>query len=155
MNFKEKAVLFLATGFNTGNIPFTPGTFGTVLGLPLCFVLSQINFPSAVFGCGIFILLAIWISDRAHKILKLEDPGCIVVDEVAGIMITLLGIPINLLYMIAGFVIFRAIDIFKPFPIRFLEEKFSGGIGIVIDDVAAGIYSNLILRVFLYLKDSY
>ena len=71
------------------------------------------------------------------------------------IMITLFGIPLNLLYMILGFVIFRAIDIFKPFPIRFLEKNFSGGIGIVIDDVAAGIYSNLVLRVFLYLKDSY
>ncbi len=155
MNFKEKAVLFLATGLKTGDIPFAPGTMGTVLGLPLCFFLSQIDVSIAAFGSVIFIFLAIWISGRAQKILKLDDPGCIVVDEISGIMIALLGIPFNLFNMVLGFFIFRGIDIFKPFPIRYLENKISGGLGIVIDDVVAGIYSNLIIRFFLYLNWSF
>ena len=155
MNFKEKTVLFLATGFKAGNMPFAPGTFGTVLGLPLCFLLSKIDFPIAMMGGAIFVLLTIWISHRAQKILKLNDPRCIVVDEISGFMITLLGIPFNLISSALGFIIFRIIDIAKPFPIRFLEKKITGGMGIVMDDVVAGIYGNMLVRIILHLKETY
>ena len=97
----------------------------------------------------IFILCAIWIASEAEKILKTEDPGCIVIDEIAGIILTLSGLPFNITSVTAGFLVFRALDIWKPYPIRFLENKLSGGIGIVLDDVAAGILSNLILRFLL------
>jgi phosphatidylglycerophosphatase A len=97
----------------------------------------------------IAILCAIWIANEAEKILKTEDPGCIVIDEIAGIILTLFGLPFNIISVTAGFLVFRALDIWKPYPIRFLENKFSGGIGIVLDDVAAGILSNLILRVVI------
>jgi phosphatidylglycerophosphatase A len=149
MNFKQKTVMFLATGCYIGNISFAPGTFGSVLGLLLCFFLSKINFSIAVLLTLIFILSAIWIADKAEKILGEKDPGCIVIDEIAGIILTLSGLPFNITSMIAGFLVFRALDIWKPYPIRLLENKFSGGIGIVLDDVAAGIFSNVILRVFL------
>jgi len=149
MNFKQKSVMFLATGCYIGNISFAPGTFGSVLGLPLCFFLSKIDFSMAVLLTLIFILCAIWIASEAEKILKTEDPGCIVIDEIAGIILTLSGLPFNITSVTAGFLIFRALDIWKPYPIRFLENKFSGGIGIVLDDVVAGILSNLILRVFM------
>jgi len=149
MNFKQKSVMFLATGCYIGNISFAPGTFGSVLGLPLCFFLSKIDFSIAVLLTLIFILCAIWIASEAEKILKTEDPGCIVIDEIAGIILTLSGLPFNITSVTAGFLIFRALDIWKPYPIRFLENKFSGGIGIVLDDVVAGILSNLILRVFM------
>jgi phosphatidylglycerophosphatase A len=94
-------------------------------------------------------LFAIWIAHEAEKILETEDPGCIVIDEIAGIILTLFGLPFNITSVSAGFLIFRTLDIWKPFPIRFLENKFSGGIGIVIEDVVSGIMSNLILRVFI------
>ncbi len=149
MNIKQKSVMFLATGCYIGNISFAPGTFGSVLGLPLCFFLSKIDFSIAVLLTLIFILCAIWIASEAEKILKTEDPGCIVIDEIAGIILTLSGLPFNITSVTAGFLIFRALDIWKPYPIRFLENKFSGGIGIVLDDVVAGILSNLILRVFM------
>jgi phosphatidylglycerophosphatase A len=149
MSFKQKSVMFLATGCYIGNISFAPGTFGSVLGLPLCFFLSKIDFSIAVLLTLIFILCAIWIASEAEKILKTEDPGCIVIDEIAGIILTLSGLPFNIISVTAGFLIFRALDIWKPYPIRLLEDKFSGGIGIVLDDVAAGILSNLILRVFM------
>jgi phosphatidylglycerophosphatase A len=149
MSIKQKSVMFLATGCYIGNISFAPGTFGSVLGLPLCFFLSKIDFSIAVLLTLIFILCAIWIASEAEKILKTEDPGCIVIDEIAGIILTLSGLPFNITSVTAGFLIFRALDIWKPYPIRFLENKFSGGIGIVLDDVVAGILSNLILRVFI------
>jgi phosphatidylglycerophosphatase A len=149
MNFKQKTVMFLATGCYIGNISFAPGTFGSVLGLLLCFFLSKIDFSIAVLLTLIFILSAIWIAGEAEKILGEEDPGCIVIDEIAGIILTLSGLPFNITSMTAGFLIFRALDIWKPYPIRLLENKFSGGIGIVLDDVVAGILSNVILRVFL------
>ena len=149
MNFKQKTVMFLATGCYIGNISFAPGTFGSVLGLLLCFFLSKINFSIAVLLTLIFILSAIWIAGEAEKILGEEDPGCIVIDEIAGIILTLSGLPFNITSMTVGFLIFRVLDIWKPYPIRLLENKFSGGIGIVLDDVVAGILSNVILRVFI------
>ena len=149
MNFKQKSVMFLATGCYIGNISFAPGTFGSVLGLLLCFFLSKIDFSIAVLLTLIFILCAIWIANEAEKILEAKDPGCIVIDEIAGIILTLSGLPFNITSVTLGFLIFRALDIWKPYPIRLLENKFSGGIGIVLDDVAAGILSNFILRIFI------
>ena len=149
MNFKEKSVIFIATGCYIGNISFAPGTFGTVFGILLCFFLSKIDFSIAVLLMLIFILCAIWIANEAEKILEAKDPGCIVIDEIAGIILTLSGLPFNITSVTLGFLIFRALDIWKPYPIRLLENKFSGGIGIVLDDVAAGILSNFILRIFI------
>ena len=149
MNIKQKSVMFLATGCYIGNISFAPGTFGSVLGLPLCFFLSKIDFSIAVLLTLIFILCAIWIANEAEKIFNAKDPGCIVIDEIAGIILTLFGLPFNIISVTAGFLVFRTLDIWKPYPIRLLENKFSGGIGIVLDDVVAGILSNLILRVFM------
>ncbi|MCK4467699.1 MAG: phosphatidylglycerophosphatase A [Desulfobacterales bacterium] len=150
MNFREKSVMFLATGCFIGNIPFAPGTFGTILGLPLCFLLSRTNFSVAVLLTAIFIIFAVLIAHDAEKILKKNDPGCIVVDEIVGLMVTLFGLPFNAVYMLAGFVIFRFFDILKPFPIRLIERKLSGGTAIVMDDVVAGIFSNLVLRVLFF-----
>ena len=138
--------MVLATGFFTGYIPFAPGTFGSIVGLPLCFLLSKTKLPVAILFILVFIFFAIWISNMAEKILKQNDPGCIVIDEIAGIMVTFLGLPFNTISVAAGFVIFRFFDILKPFPIRYIERKFAGGTGIVLDDLMAGVYSNIALR---------
>ena len=146
MNLKQKSVMFLATGCFIGNISFAPGTFGSILGLPLCFLLCKIDFPVAVLLTVIFVFFAIWIAQRAEKILNTEDPGCIVIDEIAGILVTFTGLPFNIISVVFGFLIFRALDIWKPYPISWMERHLSGGAGIVMDDVAAGIFSNLLLR---------
>jgi phosphatidylglycerophosphatase A len=146
MNLKQKSVMFLATGCFIGNISFAPGTFGSILGLPLCFLLCKIDLPVAVLLTVIFVFFAIWIAQRAEKILNTEDPGCIVIDEIAGILVTFTGLPFNMISVAFGFIIFRALDIWKPYPISWIERKLSGGAGIVMDDVAAGIFSNLLLR---------
>jgi phosphatidylglycerophosphatase A len=87
------------------------------------------------------------MAHEAEIILKAEDPGCIVIDEVAGMLVTLIGLPFNMISVFGGFLIFRILDIWKPYPIRFLERKLSGGVGIVMDDVVAGVLGNIILRV--------
>ncbi len=155
MNFREKAVLFLATGFYVGNIPPAPGTLGSLIGLPLCFLLAGIQLPPAIILAVLFIGFAVWIAHAAEKTLKKKDPGCIVIDEVAGMVVTLIGLPFNLTTAVIGFIIFRILDILKPFPIRTLDKRLAGGIGIVADDVVAGIFANIILRVLLYISDKY
>ncbi len=155
MNFREKSVIFLATGFFAGNIPIAPGTVGTIVGLLFCFFLSGVNLLYAVIFQIVFIIFAIWIANEAERMLKKKDPGSIVIDEMAGIMVTLLGLPFNVISVISGFFIFRFLDIIKPFPIRTIENKFSGGAGIVMDDVAAGIIGNCLLRAIFYVTDFY
>ena len=150
MKLRDEAVVFLATGFYIGNIPFAPGTFGSILGLALCFVLAGLKLPLAIIFTVLFIIVAVWIANGAEKVLKKNDPGCIVIDEIAGMAVTLVGLPFNLTTALIGFMIFRILDILKPFPIRSLDKRVSGGVGIVLDDVVAGIFANLLLRILVY-----
>ena len=152
MKFRERAVLFVATGFFIGTVPFAPGTFGTLIGLPVCFLLSRLNLLQSVIYILAFILFAIGIASAAEKILKQKDPGQIVIDEIAGLMVTFAGLPFNLKTALAGFIIFRVFDILKPFPIRLLERSVRGGSGVVLDDVLAGVYGNLIIRLVIYIS---
>ncbi|MBW2409345.1 MAG: phosphatidylglycerophosphatase A [Deltaproteobacteria bacterium] len=151
MQFRDKAVMFLATGGFVGHIPVAPGTFGSLLGIPLCYALARIRLPWAIVGAVGLIVVAIWIAQRAETITNQKDPGQIVIDEIAGMVVTLIGIPFHLTSMVVGFFIFRALDIIKPFPIRSLERRISGGAGVVMDDVFAGIYGNLLVRLVLYI----
>jgi len=150
MNFSEKAAVFLATGFYVGNIPFAPGTFGSLIGLALCFLLAGVQLSAAIIAALLIIGLAIWIANVAARTLKRKDPGCIVIDEIAGMVVTLIGLPFNLTTAVTGFILFRILDILKPFPIRILDKQVSGGLGIVADDVVAGIFANLSLRILLF-----
>jgi phosphatidylglycerophosphatase A len=153
MKAVEKLIMLVASGFNAGYISIAPGTFGAVLGLPICFFLSKMDLLPGLLAVSAFTLFAIWVAGRAQTISGIDDPGCIVIDEVSGLMVALLGLPFSLFYTILGFTFFRLFDIFKPFPIRYLEKKFSGGLGIVIDDVAAGVYSNLLIRIVFIIKE--
>ena len=151
MRFRERAILFVATGFFIGSVPVAPGTFGSLIGLPVCFLLSRLNFLQSLICILVFILFAIGIASAAEKILNQKDPGQIVIDEIAGLMVTLAGLPFNLKTVLAGFIIFRVFDILKPFPIRILERRVGGGSGIVLDDVMAGVYGNLVTRLAIYI----
>ena len=151
MKFGERAVLFVATGFFIGKIPVASGTFGSLIGLPLCFLLSRLDFLQSASVILVFILFAIGIASAAEKILKQKDPGQIVIDEIAGLMVALAGLPFNVKTILAGFIVFRVFDILKPFPIRILDTSVKGGSGVVLDDVLAGIYSNLVVRLGIYI----
>ena len=149
MKLREETVIFLATGFYIGKIPFAPGSLGSLIGLPLSFALAGFLPAPAILCTLLLILLAIYIAGAAEKILKQNDPGCIVIDEIAGMVATLLGLPFNLITVVIGFIIFRILDILKPFPIRTLDKRIPGGLGVVADDVAAGIITNLLLRIII------
>lgn len=146
MNFKGKMILFIATGGYVGKIPFAPGTFGSVAGVLVCFFLSRISVSLAAVFTIALILSAVWVSEHAERILGKKDPGCVVIDEVAGMAVTLIGLPFNALMVCAGFVLFRLLDILKPPPVRTFQENLAGGTGIVMDDVAAGVIGNILLR---------
>lgn len=151
MTFKQKSAMFFATSGFIGNISPIPGTLGSLCGLPICVLLSQMNIAIAVVLTIALILFAVWFSGIAEKELGEVDPGCIVIDEITGMVVTLFGLPLNLLTVIGGFILFRTLDILKPFPISFIERRFTGGTGIVLDDLVAGLAGNMIIRVVLIL----
>ena len=146
MNFRDRAVLLLATGFSVGRIPLAPGTFGSLLGIPLCLVLAEIGLDVMVAAAVAFVLFAVWIAGKAERLIRIKDAPCIVIDEMAGITVAMLGVPLTPLNLTAGFIAFRVLDIIKPFPARYMDAKVAGGWGIVMDDVVAGLYCNLLLR---------
>ena len=149
-----KIAVLLATGGFVGKIPPAPGTLGSLLGLPIYFLLSQVHMIVAGGLTLALIAVAVWSSHRAEAALGAGlDPGCIVIDEIAGMVVALFGLPFNLLTVGAGFLLFRTLDILKPFPISFIERRFSGGIGIVCDDLAAAVAANTIIRTLLLLND--
>ena len=153
MTLRKKTILFLSSGCLLGNMPFAPGSFGTLAGLPICWLLSGIDGWISFFLIVLTVPFAVWIAGEAEKILGKKDPGAIVIDEIVGMILTLAGLPFTATTAGLGFVLFRVLDITKPFPIRYLERRFKGGSGIVLDDMAAGIIANITLRIILQLFD--
>ena len=153
MTLRKKTILFLSSGCLLGNMPFAPGSFGTLAGLPICWLLSGIDVRISFSLIVLSVPCAVWIAGEAEKIIGKKDPGAIVIDEIVGMIFTLAGLPFTAATAGLGFVLFRVLDITKPFPIRFLERRFKGGSGIVLDDMAAGIVANITLRIILQLLD--
>ena len=151
MILKPKAVMFLATGAYVGRIPFASGTFGSLVGLPIVYLLSLVDWRLAAILTAALILFSVRVADLAEKQLKAKDPGCIVIDEIAGMCVAMLAIPLTLTTGIAGFFLFRIFDIIKPPPARQMETILNGGWGVVMDDVVAGIMANIVLRIGLSL----
>ena len=146
MDLTRKLVLGLATGGYVGYIPVAPGTFGSLLGVAAYGLISFLPMPAVFILMAGFTLGAIWISHQAESALEVEDPKQVVIDEIIGMMVALAALPALPIVWIAGFFLFRFFDILKPFPISYLEKRCPGGLGIVIDDVVAGILANILLR---------
>src|SRR6056297_449899 len=146
MDISRRFVLGLATGGYVGYIPIAPGTFGSLIGVIVFWPLSFLELPLILFIMAIFAVVAVWVAHEAESILQVADPGQVVIDEIIGMMAALVALPALPLIWVAGFFFFRFFDILKPFPISYLEKRCPGGLGIVIDDVAAGIFANILLR---------
>ncbi len=144
-------ILFLGSGTYLGYIPLASGTFGTLWGLPIYYWLSALSVWNQVFIVFGSICLAIFIAGAAEKILGVKDPSPVVIDEIAGYMTAMIGLSFSWTVAILGFFIFRIMDIFKPYPIRNIDQNLPGGWGIVLDDVLAGVYTQIILRIVVYL----
>jgi phosphatidylglycerophosphatase A len=142
-------ISLLATGFGVGYSPVAPGTLGTLIAIPVYYFLSAIPSPLYEITLVGFFFLSVWISENAEIFFGKKDDQRIVIDEMMGFLITMLWVPKTTRFILIGFFLFRLFDILKPFPIRHLEKKFKGGFGVVLDDVMAGAYGNIILH-FLY-----
>ena len=135
----------LATGFGSGYAPFAPGTAGSAVGLLLFWPLASLAWPGQLAACAAVFLVGVAAGGRVARSLGVEDPGLVVVDEVAGQWITLTALPFTPAVALAGFVLFRLMDVVKPWPARDLE-RLPGGWGIMTDDAMAAVYAQLALR---------
>ena len=138
--------MFIATGCYSGYLPKVPGTWGSVVGLALFFLLHKLSIPVYLAVTAATFLLGIFAAGEAEKIMDYKDPGLVVIDEIVGMLITMIAAPAAPLVMVLGFIIFRIFDILKPFPISLIDQRLHGGIGIMLDDIIAGIYSLIILQ---------
>jgi len=128
----------LAFGFGSGLAPVAPGTFGTLAALPLWWLLAQLPPAGYLMATLAAAVGGIWLCGRAARALGEHDHPGIVWDEVAGLLVTLAFIPPEWPWVVAGFLLFRLFDIVKPWPIRVLDQRVAGGIGIMADDLVAG-----------------
>jgi len=145
-------ILILATGFGVGYAPIAPGTVGTLIAVPIYYFLSNISSPVYEITLVGFFFLSVWISESAEIFFGKKDDRRIVIDEIMGFLITMVWVPKTAILIVIGFFLFRFFDILKPFPIRRLEKGLKGGYGVVLDDVMAGVYANIVLQIILVIK---
>ncbi|MFN2427508.1 MAG: phosphatidylglycerophosphatase A [Candidatus Binatia bacterium] len=141
-----RLAVVLATGFGSGLSPFAPGTAGTLVAVPLALLLLPAGFFAQALVVAVVIAASIWSAGVAAPTFGLKDPGQIVVDEIAGFFVTVAFLPTSWTTLAAGFLLFRLFDIWKPPPCRW-AETLPGGLGIVSDDLLAGLYANFVIRV--------
>jgi phosphatidylglycerophosphatase A len=143
-------VHFLAFGFGSGLAPFAPGTFGTLAAIPLYLLMQSLSLPLYLLITAIVCLVGIWICGKSSELLGVHDHSGIVWDEFAGYFVTMIAAPAGWVWIIFGFALFRLFDIWKPWPISVLDKQVHGGLGIMVDDILAGIFSFAILQLTAY-----
>ncbi|OGT51876.1 MAG: phosphatidylglycerophosphatase [Gammaproteobacteria bacterium RIFCSPHIGHO2_12_FULL_42_13] len=141
---------FIACGFGVGAIPFLPGTFGTLLGIPIILLLT--HFSTITYGiiCTLLFFLGILLTGKTNHDFKTEDHPAVVFDEVATFPVVLLGLPVNWQYLLMGFVLFRIFDILKPWPISWVDENIHDGFGVMLDDLLAALATLAVLHAIYY-----
>lgn len=144
-------VHFLAFGFGTGLAPFAPGTFGSLPGILLFWLTMDYGLYVQLGVAAAISLAGIWICGESARRIGVHDHGGIVWDEIAGMYLTLMVAPISVFGWILAFVLFRIMDIVKPWPIRDLDHRIGGGVGIMLDDLAAALYAIILLALYGWL----
>lgn len=130
---------FLALGFGSGLAPHAPGTFGTLAAIPVYLLCVQLPPEGYLLALAVALLLGVYLCGRTARTLGVHDHPGIVWDEVAGFLLTMAWAPRGWAWVVAGFVLFRLFDIWKPWPIRALDRSVHGGLGIMLDDLLAGL----------------
>lgn len=141
----NRLVVFIATGAYSGYSPVASGTAGTLVAIPIYYLLSYFGSEIYIGAIVIILPLSFWVSGKAEKIFEKKDSGLIVIDEIIGFLITMIFIPPVWSLVVAGFILFRFFDISKIYPASRME-KLGGGFGVVMDDVIAGLYANISIR---------
>lgn len=146
---------FLALGAGSGLAKKAPGTFGTLVGLPLFFLIAPLQIYLQISIIGILFLVGIYCCEKTGKALGVSDHGSIVWDEIVAMMLVLTFTPFQWHWWLVAFVLFRVFDIWKPMPIRQCDAKIKGGLGVMVDDILAAIYAILSLKLLLWLIEYY
>jgi len=141
--------LFMAFGLGSGLAKKAPGTFGTLAAIPFFIALQDLSWPLYLSWILVTFVLGVWWCERASQTLGVHDHGGIVWDEFVGFWIAMFMAPPGWVWIVVGFVLFRIFDILKPWPIGWIDRKVSGGFGIMIDDVVAGIFAALVLQIIV------
>lgn len=149
--WKNRLILAAATGFGLGYFPKAPGTLGTLAALPFIWGAAFLSPGAEAFFLVCFVLAAVFVADQAEKILGKKDPGVIVIDEMAGYWVTMCLVPVTPVTLLAGFAAFRCFDVFKLPPVRYFEKNFSGGAGVVLDDIMAGVLAAVTVNCLYFL----
>lgn len=142
----KRFVVIAATWFGSGFAPVASGTFGTAAAIPFYLLLSLLSLPLYSVITLLFTIVACPISGEAEVIFNEKDSGKIVIDEVAGYLVTMAGVACTWKTVLAGFLLFRIFDIVKPPPARWFDRRMKNGAGVVLDDIAAGIYACIVLH---------
>lgn len=138
--------MLIATGAYAGFFPIAPGTVGSAVGL-VVFAALRLWTPwwSEGVAVALSLLVGVWSASVVERVLQRTDPGPVVIDEVLGMLLTLLFLPVTVTGALVGFVLFRIFDVIKPFPAN-RAEKLPGGWGVMLDDAIAGLYAHIVLR---------
>lgn len=136
---------WIAFGFGTGLSPYAPGTLGAVLGIFLAWALKFTNMPVYGLVTGGIMLAGVAITGHASRRLEAHDPPGINLDEVAGQLVAAAMVPREWFWLVLAFVLFRVLDILKPWPICWIDRRLGGGLGIMADDIAAGLLAGVVL----------
>ena len=147
----DRLLMFIATGAGSGYLPKAPGTWGTLVGLLLWWPLAGLSLTAYLATVAVLFIVGVASAGAAEKILDRGDPEVVVIDEIVGVLIALAAVPLHPVAALAGFALFRLFDIAKPFPVGWVDRHLHGGLGIMLDDVAAGLYALLVLHLGLWL----
>lgn len=145
-------VHWLAFGFGSGCSPWAPGTFGTLAAIPVYLLLNNAPLWLYLFITLMMFIIGIWLCGKATEKLGVHDHSGIVWDEIVGYLVTMIAAPQGWLWILIGFILFRFFDILKPWPINIADKKIAGGLGIMVDDVVAGIFAFAVLQLIVYYK---
>ena len=145
-------VHFFAFGFGSGLSPIMPGTCGTIAAIPIYLLLQYLPLPYYIITVFILTLLGFWLCDVSAKKIGVHDYSGIVWDEIVGFLWVMVAVPLHWYWILAGFLLFRLFDIWKPWPIRWLDQKVKGGVGIVVDDLVAALYAWIVLQIIIALS---
>jgi len=143
-------VHWLAFGFGSGCSPWAPGTFGTLAAIPIYLLLQATSLWMYLLITTLMFFIGIWLCGKTTKKLGVHDHSGIVWDEIVGYLVTMIAAPQGWLWIVTGFVLFRVFDILKPWPISIADKNISGGFGIMIDDIIAGIFAFTTLQLILH-----